>query len=49
MNDLDKLLEYVKRTNPEMDRQSLIEKLNECSYSAFALIFTFENSCITSE
>ena len=29
MNDIDKLLEYVRKTNPEMDGQKLIEKLCE--------------------
>ena len=43
MIELDKLLEYVQRTNPEMTRDKLIEELGKCEYSARALIFGFQN------
>lgn len=49
MNDIDKLLEYVKKTNPGMTKEKLIEELGKCHYSAFALAFTIKNSCITKE
>ena len=43
MIDINKLLEYVQRTNPEMTRDKLIEELGKCDYSARALIFGFQN------
>ena len=49
MNDIDKLLEYVRKTNPEMDGQKLIEKLCENQNSALSLIAIFKNSCINNE
>ena len=42
MIELDKLLEYVRKTNPQMDKKTLIERLNENYYSAFGLVFTFK-------
>ena len=41
MNDINKLLEYVQRTNPTMTRDELVKKLNESYVSSFALIMTF--------
>ena len=41
MIELDKLLEYVQRTNPTMTRDELVKKLNESYVSSFALIMTF--------
>ncbi len=49
MNDIDKLLEYVRKTNPEMDGQKLIEKLRENQNSALSLIAIFKNSCVNNE
>lgn len=49
MNKIDKLLEYVQKTNPEMTREKLIKELRKSEYSAFALAFTMKNSCITKE
>lgn len=46
MIKLDKLLEYVQRTNPEMTKEKLIKELNKSHYSAAALVFTWENSKI---
>ena len=43
MIELDKLLEYVQRTNQEMTRDKLVEELGKCEYSARALIFGFQN------
>ena len=37
---IDKILEYVKRTNPGMTKQKLIEEMAVCRYSANALIVT---------
>lgn len=43
MDKIDKLLEYVHRTNPEMTKERLIYELGECRYSAKSLIFTAES------
>lgn len=43
MNELDKLLEYVQRTNPTMTREKLIEELGKSRYSSIALIMVAEN------
>lgn len=37
---IDKILEYVKRTNPGMTKQKLIEEMAVCRYSANSLIIT---------
>lgn len=39
MDKIDRLLEYIHRTNPEMTRQKLIEKLGESDYSAKSIYF----------
>lgn len=39
MDKIDRLLEYIHRTNPEMTRQKLIEKLGESDYSAKNIYF----------
>ena len=39
MDKIDKLLEYIHRTNPEMTRQKLIEELGESGYSAKSIYF----------
>lgn len=49
MYNIDKLLEYVRKTNPKMDKKTLIERLSENYYSAFGLVFTFKNSCTNNE
>lgn len=41
MDKIDKLLEYIHRTNPEMTWQKLIEELEESDYSAKSLYFIF--------
>ena len=43
MIELDKLLEYVRRTNPTMTREKLIEELSVNRYSSIALIMIAEN------
>ena len=44
MIELDKLLEYVQRTNPTMTKEKLIEELGKNRYSSIALIMVAENS-----
>ena len=43
MDKIDEMLKYVRRTNPEMTRDKLVEELWKCEYSARALIFGFRN------
>ena len=43
MIDINKLLEYVQRTNPTMTREKLIEELSINRYSSIALIMIAEN------
>ena len=44
MERIEELLEYVRKTNPSMDRKRLIEELSKSRYSAMALIMTWKNS-----
>lgn len=44
MIELDKLLEYVQRTNPAMTKEKLIEELSINRYSSIALVMVAENS-----
>ena len=39
MDRIDRLLEYIHRTNPEITRQKLIEELGESDYSANSIYF----------
>ena len=43
MIELDKLLEYVRRTNPTMTKEKLIEELSINRYSSIALVMIAEN------
>ena len=43
MIELDKLLEYVQRTNQTMTREKLIEELSKSRYSSIALVMIAEN------
>ena len=43
MIELDKLLEYVQRTNPSMTKEKLIEELSVNRYSSIALVMIAEN------
>ena len=43
MNDIDRLLEYVQRTNPHMTKKRLLEELKKCRYSTFALVISSGN------
>lgn len=44
MIDINKLLEYVQKTNPEMTKEKLIEELNKSRYSAVSLVMVCENN-----
>lgn len=44
MDKSDSLLEYIKRTNPEMTRKKLIAELSKCRYSTLGLIMVWQNS-----
>lgn len=39
---IEKLLEIIQRTNPNMTRKELIYELGQCAYSSRALIHTEE-------
>ena len=43
MNELDKLLEYVQRTNPTMTSEKLINELGKSRYSSIALVMVSQN------
>ena len=43
MIELDKLVEYIQKTNPEMTEDKLIEELCKIRYSSIALIMIEEN------
>ena len=43
MIELDKLVEYVQRTNPTMTREKLIEELGKSRYSSIALVMVSQN------
>ena len=43
MIELDKLLEYVQRTNPTMTREKLIDELGKSRYSSIALVMVSQN------
>ena len=43
MIELDKLLEYVQRTNPTMAKEKLIKELSKNRYSSIALVIVAEN------
>ena len=43
MIELDKLLEYVQRTNPTMTMEKLIEELGKTRYSSIALVMVSQN------
>lgn len=43
MNDINKLLEYVQRTNPTITKKKLIEELSKNRYSSIALVMVSQN------
>ena len=44
MIELDKLLEYVRKTNPTMTKEKLIEELSINRYSSIALVMVSQNA-----
>lgn len=44
MDKIDELLQYVRKTNPEMTRARLIFKLSQSRYSTAGLWNTYKNS-----
>ena len=43
MVELDKLLEYVRKTNPTMTKEKLIKELRKSLYSSISLFMVAEN------
>ena len=43
MIDINKLLEYVQRTNPTITREKLIEEFGKNRYSSIALVMVSQN------
>ena len=43
MIELDELLEYVRKTNPAMTKEKLIEELSKSRYSSIALVMVSQN------
>lgn len=41
---IDKLLEYVQKTNPEMTKEKLIKELGNCNYSSVGLVIVWQNN-----
>jgi hypothetical protein len=44
MDKIDKILEYVRRTNPQMTREQLVYELGRSTYATRSLVFTANNS-----
>lgn len=44
MDKISELLSWVRKTNPEMTRERLIEELGKCQYSSVGLVMVCENS-----
>jgi len=44
MDKINELLKYVRKTNPEMTREKLMNELSKCRYSAIGLIMVWQNS-----
>lgn len=40
---IERILEYVKRTNLQMTEKKLLEELCKCRYSAVSLVMVCEN------
>ena len=43
MDNIDKLLEYVRKTNPTMTKEKLIKELRKNRYSSIALVMVSQN------
>lgn len=44
MGELEALLEYVRKTNPKMDKNKLIEEMRRSQSSAICLVMTWMNA-----
>lgn len=44
MIEIQEILRYVQRTNPDMTEEKLREELSKSTYSSMAILFTMENS-----
>lgn len=47
MDEIDRVLENVRRTNPGMSREKLVFELSQCIYTAKSLIYSvncYENA-----
>lgn len=42
-SEIKQLFDYVRRTNPEMTKEKLIEELGKNRYSSIALVMVAEN------
>ena len=40
---MEQLLERIRRTNPEMTEQKLMEELRKSNYSTIAILISMEN------
>ena len=43
MTEIQELLRYVQRTNPQMTEEKLRKELSKNTYSSMAILFTMEN------
>ena len=43
MTEIQELLRYVQRTNPQMTEEKLREELSKSTYFSMAILFTMEN------
>ena len=49
MDNIDKILKYIRRTNPDMTRQKLIEELGQSHYIAKALVIVSNQKMIDNQ
>lgn len=46
MEKFDKILEYVRKTNPNMTKDELMREMKKCKYGSIALgIVTIDKNC----
>ena len=43
MIEIQEILRYVQRTNPQMTEERLREEFSKSTYSSMAILFTMEN------
>ena len=39
MDTLNRVLQYIKKTNPDIDMQRLVYELEQCDYTAESMVF----------